>query len=255
MRAIASNSFHDPGGEPRRVLLFVDTFTRFFAPQVGLAAVRVLRAAGYRVELPPRGLCCGLTWVSTGQLGIARRVMRRTARILAPYAAAGVPVVGLEPSCTAALRTDLPDLLPAAGPVAAAVRTFAEVLAESDLDGWLPAGALAGRIATGQVHCHQRSVLGTAADAALLDRLGLAADLADGCCGLAGNFGFERGHWDISQVVAGDRLYPLVRAAGPDAVLLADGFSCRTQIAQGTGRHARHLAELLAELLPNPNQR
>jgi Fe-S oxidoreductase len=253
MRAMAPKSFHDPAGQPRRVLLFPDTFTRFFAPQVGLAAVRVLRAAGYQVELPPRGICCGLTWVSTGQLGVARRVMRRTVRVLAPYAAAGVPVVGLEPSCTAALRTDLPELLagrlPAAEPVAAAVRTLAEVLAATDLDGWLPAGALAGRAATGQVHCHQGSVLGAAADAALLDRLGLAAELADGCCGLAGNFGFERGHWDISQAAAGERLYPLLRAAGPDAVVLADGFSCRTQIAQGTGRQARHLAEVLADVL------
>ncbi len=237
------------GEGPRQVLLFPDTFTRYFAPQVGTAAVRVLRAAGYTVQAPPRGLCCGLTWVSTGQLGVARRVMRRTARILAPYAAAGVPVVGLEPSCTAALRADLPELLPDAEPVAAAVRTFAEALAGTDLDAWLPTGALAGRAATGQVHCHQRSVLGTAADAALLARLGVAADLADGCCGLAGNFGFERGHWEISQAVAADRLYPALAAAGPDALLLADGFSCRTQIAQGTGRRARHLAELLADLL------
>src|SRR5262249_17941077 len=181
--------------------------------------------------------------------------MRRTARILAPYAAAGVPVVGLEPSCTAALRTDLPELLagsvPEAEPVAAAVRTLAEVLAGTDLDRWLPAGSLAGRVAVGQVHCHQRSVLGTAAGAVVLGGAGRAARRSEGCGGRAGNFGFERGHWEISRAVAADRLYPALQAAAPDAVLLADGFSCRTQIAQGTGRHARHLAELLADLLPD----
>jgi Fe-S oxidoreductase len=235
-------------------VLFVDTFTRYFAPQVAVAAARVLAAAGHTVEAPPRGLCCGLTWLSTGQLGVARRVLRRTARALAGYAAAGVPVVGLEPSCTAALRTDLPELLPglpAAGAVAGAVRTLAEVLAGTDLAGWLPRGALAGRAATGQVHCHHRSVLGTAADTALLDHLGVTAALADGCCGLAGDFGFTRGHYALSQAVAEDRLYPALRAAPGDALLLADGFSCRTQIAQGTGRRARHLAELLAEVLPD----
>ena len=141
----------------------------------------------------------------------------------------------------------------AAAAECAAVRTLAEVLAGTDLAGWLPPGVLAGRTAVGQLHCHHRSVLGTAADAALLDHLGLQSGLCDGCCGLAGNFGFERGHYAISQAVAAGRLYPSLRAAAPDAVLLADGFSCRTQIAQGTGRRARHLAELLADTLPDPD--
>jgi len=233
----------------RRVVLWPDTFTRYFAPEVGLAAVDVLRAAGYAVEVPRAAGCCGLTLVATGQLGLARRVMGRTARILAPYAAAGVPIVGLEPSCTATLRTDLPELLPAAEPIAAAVRTLAEVLAGTDL-GWLPAGALAGRPAVGQVHCHQSSVLGGAGpDAALLAHVGVRAELVAGCCGLAGSFGFERGHYAVSQAVAEDRLYPALRAAGPDTLVLADGFSCRTQIGQGTGRPARHLAEVLRTAL------
>jgi FAD/FMN-containing dehydrogenase/Fe-S oxidoreductase len=234
------------GGQGRRAVLLLDTFTRYFAPQVGVAAARVLAAAGYAVELPPRPVCCGLTWVSTGQLGVARRVMRRTERTLAPYA--GVPIIGLEPSCTAALRTDLPELLPDAPRIA--VSTLAEALADTDLAGWLPPGALAGRTIAGQTHCHHSSVLGTAADTALLDHLGLAGQLTDGCCGLAGNFGFERGHWEVSQAVAEDRLLPALRAAPDDAVLLADGFSCRTQIAQATAHRPRHLAELLADLLP-----
>ena len=231
-------------GEPR-VLLWPDTFTRAFAPQVGQAAVAVLEAAGYAVELPAQWACCGLTWVSTGQLGLARRMMRRTARLLAPYAEAGVPVVGLEPSCTAALRVDLPELLPAAAGSTATVRTLAELLAGTGTDlGWLPAGALAGQQAVGQVHCHQRSVLSVAPDTVLLDRLGLSTRLVAGCCGLAGNFGFERGHYALSQAVGEDRLYPALRSA-PDALVLADGFSCRTQIEQGTGRSALHLAEVL----------
>jgi FAD/FMN-containing dehydrogenase/Fe-S oxidoreductase len=237
-------------GAGTRVLLWPDTFTTYFAPEIQADAVRVLRAAGHTVELPPRGVCCGLTWISTGQLDRARRVLRRTARILQPYVAAGVPIVGLEPSCTATLRTDLPELIPATEPIARNVRTFAEVLTGTDLDRWLPAGALAGRTAVGQVHCHHRSVLGTGADTTLLARLGLTDRLSDGCCGLAGNFGFERGHYAVSQAVAEDRLYPALRAAPADAVLLADGFSCRTQIAQGTGRRARHLAEVVAALLP-----
>jgi FAD/FMN-containing dehydrogenase/Fe-S oxidoreductase len=237
----------------RRVLLWPDTFTRSFAPQVGRAAVAVLAAAGYAVELPARWACCGLTWVSTGQLGMARRMMRRTARLLAPYAEAGVPVVGLEPSCTAALRVDLPELVPAAAGSTATVRTLAELLAGTGADlGWLPARALAGRQAVGQLHCHQRSVLSVRPDAVLLDRLGLAARLLDGCCGLAGNFGFERGHYAVSQAVGEDRLYPALRAA-PDALVLADGFSCRTQIWQGTGRPAWHLAEVLAMALGDAN--
>jgi len=232
------------GGQ--RILLWPDTFTTFFTPEVGRAAVTVLEAAGYRVELPPGPVCCGLTWVSTGQLGVARRIMRRTARVLARYAGEGVTVVGLEPSCTAALRTDLPELLPEDAHAVRTVRTFAEVVAEADLPGL--DGEPLDVDAVVQVHCHQSSVLSTTADTALLQRVGVRARMLDGCCGLAGNFGFENGHYRISQAIAEDRLYPALRDQ-PDALVLADGFSCRTQIAQGTGRQARHLAEILAEVL------
>jgi FAD/FMN-containing dehydrogenase/Fe-S oxidoreductase len=236
----------DPPGERPRVLLWRDTFTSHFTPPVQTAAVQVLHAAGYAVDLAPPTACCALPWISTGQLGIARRVLRRTARLLHR----GVPVVGLEPSCTATLRTDLPELVPGTEDVAASVRTFAEVLTATDLESWLPAGALSGRTAVGQFHCHHQSILGTDADRAVLTHLGLTAALADGCCGLAGNFGFERGHYDISQSVAADRLYPSLYAAPPDAVVLADGFSCHTQITQGTRHRPLHLAQLLAPHLP-----
>jgi Fe-S oxidoreductase len=211
----------------------------------------VLRAAGLRVTLPPADVCCGLTWVSTGQLTRAKAVMRRTLDRLEPLLAAGLPLVVLEPSCAAALRADLPELLgpgePRAARLAAAVRTFAEAL-EQYAPGWQPPRL--DRTAVGQTHCHQHAVLGDAADRRLRARAGLTGDLAGGCCGLAGNFGFEPGHYEVSAACAEEALLPALRAAGDDAVVLADGYSCRTQIAQlGPGRPARHLAEVLADAL------
>ncbi|WP_431947700.1 FAD-binding and (Fe-S)-binding domain-containing protein [Actinacidiphila sp. bgisy167] len=228
------------------VVLWPDTFTDRFSPEVGRAAVRVLRAAGLRVVLPPGRVCCGLTWVSTGRLDRARRVMRRTVERMAPVVAAGRPVVVLEPSCAAALRTDLPELLGTgeAAALADSVRTFAQVLEEA-APGWTPPRL--DRPVTGQTHCHQHAVLGDAAERRLRARAGLSGALASGCCGLAGNFGFERGHYEVSVACAEDRLLPAVRAARPRTAVLADGFSCRTQLAQLAGVRARHLAELLAD--------
>ncbi|WP_431959508.1 FAD-binding and (Fe-S)-binding domain-containing protein [Actinacidiphila sp. bgisy160] len=228
------------------VVLWPDTFTDRFSPEVGRAAVRVLQAAGLRVVLPPGRVCCGLTWVSTGRLDRARRVMRRTVRRMAPVVTAGHPVVVLEPSCAAALRTDLPELLGTdeAAALAGSVRTFAQVLEEA-APGWTPPRL--DRAVTGQTHCHQHAVLGDAAERRLRARAGLSGTLASGCCGLAGNFGFERGHYEVSVACAEDRLLPAVRAARPGAAVLADGFSCRTQLAQLAGVRARHLAELLAD--------
>jgi FAD/FMN-containing dehydrogenase/Fe-S oxidoreductase len=239
-----------PDGAPE-VVLWPDTFTEHLAPAAGRAAVRVLRAAGLRVTLPPADVCCGLTWVSTGQLTRAKAVMRRTLDRLEPLLAAGLPLVVLEPSCAAALRADLPELLgpgePRAARLAAAVRTFAEAL-EQYAPGWQPPRL--DRTAVGQTHCHQHAVLGDAADRRLRARAGLTGDLAGGCCGLAGNFGFEPGHYEVSAACAEEALLPALRAAGDDAVVLADGYSCRTQIAQlGPGRPARHLAEVLADAL------
>lgn len=237
-----------PGTGARTVVLWPDTFTEHLTPSAGRAAVRVLRAAGLDVTLPPGPVCCGLTWVSTGQLGRARTVMRRTLDRLEPLLAAGTPLVVLEPSCAAALRADLPELLgtddPRAARLAASVRTFAEALAEYAPD-WQPPRL--DRTAVGQTHCHQHAVLGDAADRRLRERAGLAGDLTGGCCGLAGNFGFEAGHYEISAACAEEALLPALRAAPDDAVVLADGFSCRTQIAHlGAGATARHLAEVLA---------
>ncbi|MFF1376563.1 FAD-binding and (Fe-S)-binding domain-containing protein [Streptomyces sp. NPDC058308] len=235
-----------PAGAPH-VVLWPDTFTDHLSPSVGRAAVAVLEDAGLSVAVPPRGVCCGLTYVSTGQLDRARAVMRAMLDRMEPLLDAGAPVVVLEPSCAAALRADLAELLgddPRAQRLAAAVRTFAQALEELAPE-WQPPHI--GRSAVGQTHCHQHAVLGDAAERRLRAKAGLAGDLSGGCCGLAGNFGFERGHYDVSVACAEEQLLPSVAAADADAVVLADGFSCRTQLAQLAGVRGRHLAEVLAE--------
>ncbi|MFE4329864.1 FAD-binding and (Fe-S)-binding domain-containing protein [Streptomyces sp. NPDC056831] len=232
----------------RTVTVWPDTFTTYLSPEVGKAAVRVLDAAGRTAVYPGRGVCCGLTYVSTGQLDKARKVMRRTLDRMG--VCLGDPLVVLEPSCAATLRTDLPELLPddpRATELARSVRTLAQYLEEYAPD-WQPPRL--DRPATGQTHCHQHAVLGDAADRRLRERAGLTGELSGGCCGLAGNFGFERGHWAVSAACAEETLLPSVRAAEPGTEFLADGFSCRTQLEQLGGVRARHLAEVLAEGLP-----
>jgi Fe-S oxidoreductase len=240
----------------RAVVLWTDSFSDAFDPEVPRAALAVLRTAGYRVIIPGRAACCGLTWISTGQLDGARRRLRGLLDILGPYAAAGTPIVGLEPSCTAVLRSDLTGLYPddpRAAAVAAATRTLAELLTSPDPlgpgAGWEPP-SLAGLRIIAQPHCHHHSVLGYAADRALLVKAGATVDALAGCCGLAGNFGMEKGHYDVSVAVAEAALLPALRAAPPGAVYLADGFSCRTQAEQLAGVRGQHLAQLLANRLP-----
>ncbi|MBW1601358.1 FAD-binding oxidoreductase [Streptomyces sp. JJ66] len=230
-------------------VLWPDTFTNYLSPAAGTAAVTVLHAAGVRLAVPPNPVCCGLTYVSTGQLDQARAVLRRTLDALAPALDADLPVTVLEPPCAAALRTDLPELLPGdprAARLAARVRTFAETLEEL-APHWPP--PFIDAPVTGQTHCHQHAVLGDAADRRLRHRAGLTGELAGGCCGLAGNFGFEQGHFEVSAACAEDQLLPAVRAAPAGAEVLADGYSCRTQLAHLAGVPSRHLAEVLAEHL------
>jgi FAD/FMN-containing dehydrogenase/Fe-S oxidoreductase len=230
------------------VLLWVDTFTDYFTPEVGQAAVRVLEAAGYAVEVTGQPVCCGLTWISTGQLDGARRQLRRSLQALDPAVRAGTPIVGLEPSCTAVLRAEVAELLPAdprARQVRAATRTLAELLTETG--GWTPPD-LTGVRAVAQPHCHHHAVMGWHTDSALLASAGAEVTAVGGCCGLAGNFGVERGHYDVSRAVAETALLPAVRDTG-DAVMLADGFSCRTQLDQLAHVSGIHLAQLLASRL------
>ncbi|WP_215456284.1 FAD-binding and (Fe-S)-binding domain-containing protein [Streptomyces sp. ATCC 21386] len=283
---------------PTTVLLWTDTFTEYLLPSVGQAALKVLEAAGLHVIVPPtlwmkrkpswalraeageevaltqlrltRALfamrtgrvCCGLTYISTGQLDRARAVLRRTLDILDVFLSPipqrlldedpdltppHLPVVVLEPSCAATLRSDLPELLPddpRAHQLAASVITFAEAL-ERHAPHWTPPAV--DRPVVGQTHCHQHAVLGDAPDRRLRAAAGLTGTLSGGCCGLAGNFGFEKGHYDVSVACAEEQLLPAVRDAPDDALVLADGFSCRTQLEQLAGRRGRHLAEVLAE--------
>lgn len=236
------------GGERGTVMLWPDTFTNHFHPHIGRAAVAVLESAGWRVVLPDRPVCCGLTWISTGQLDVAKRVLSRTVRILADHARSGGYIVGLEPSCTAVFRSDMTELLPDDPDVALVGRqvlTLAELLHDRT-PGWAPPRL--DRPALIQQHCHQHAVLGHAADAALLDDMGVDATYLDsGCCGYAGNFGFQPGHLQLSRDLAERVLLPAIRSADEATAVLADGFSCRSQIAEfgGDGRRAVHLAELI----------
>jgi Fe-S oxidoreductase len=234
------------GGRP--VALWVDSFTDHFGPEVAHAVARVLESAGYAVQVPGADTCCGLTWITTGQLDKARSILGSTVQALLPLAEAGVPIVGVEPSCTAALRGESLEVVggPAAEKVAAATRTLAELL--TDTPDWTPP-SLDGLEVVAQPHCHHASVLGWSADARLLQRAGARVTRLGGCCGLAGNWGVERGHHDASVTIAGQQLLPAVEALGPDGVVLADGFSCRTQLDQLAGRRGLHLAELLAGAL------
>ncbi len=234
------------------VLLWTDSFNDTLSPDVPVAAVRVLRAAGYEVLVPDHGACCGLTWITTGQLDGAKDRLRHLLEVLGPFAVNGIPIVGLEPSCTAVLRSDLLDLLPddpRAAAVARATRTLAELLTApapvGPGDRWtLP--DLSGVTAVVQPHCHQHAVMGFGPDQRLLASAGAQFSTLAGCCGLAGSFGMEAGHYDVSVAVAEHALLPALRAAAPGDVYLADGYSCRTQAEQLAGVSGVHLAQLLA---------
>jgi FAD/FMN-containing dehydrogenase/Fe-S oxidoreductase len=238
----------DPA-DPRTVVVWPDTFSSYFHPDIARSAVRVLEDAGFRVTVPTRAVCCSLTWISTGQLTTAKRVLRRTLDVLQPWIEAGTPLVGLEPSCTAVFRADAPELMPDDQDVqrlSQQFKTFSELLLQHAPDDWRPPNL--ARSATVQMHCHQHAVLKDEADRELMRRAGIDADVLDeGCCGLAGNFGFERSHHELSMTIAEHGVLPAVREAAPGSLVIADGFSCRTQIEQGgTGRRAMHLAEALA---------
>ena len=235
----------DPSGRPY-ALVWADSFSQTLDDTGARAVVDVLEANGFAPIVAPDA-CCGLTWITTGQLTGAKKHLTSLLSVLAPFAASGIPIVGVEPSCTAVLRDDLLDLLPEdprSALVSGATRTLAEVLSA------VPASArrlpsLEGVEIVAQPHCHHYSVMGWDTDQALLESLGARVTRLEGCCGLAGNFGMEAGHYDLSVAVASHSLLPTLDAQ-PDAVYLADGFSCRTQAAQLAGRGGVHLATLLA---------
>ncbi len=235
----------DDASAGRPVVVWVDSFSDGFEGNQVEALVEVLRQAGYAPRFLDQQVCCGLTWITTGQLDGARHHLRRAVDVLHPFVAGGTPVVGLEPSCTAVWRSDAPELLPddpRVAEVATGVTTLAELLTATE--GWVPPD-LTGTTLVAQPHCHHASVLGWDADAALLRSTGADVVTLGGCCGLAGNFGVEAGHYEMSVAVAENELLPALRAAGPDAIVLADGFSCRKQVSDLTSHRAVTLAELL----------
>ncbi|MEU6415988.1 FAD-binding and (Fe-S)-binding domain-containing protein [Streptomyces spiralis] len=229
------------------VVLFVDTFTRGFRPEVAGAAARVLADAGNAVECSADA-CCGLTWISTGQLGTAKRLLSKAAEVLDD--GTDRPIVVVEPSCAAALRKDLPELVHTeqAKRVAARVRSFAAHVADRVSAGWEPSPARpAPQQAVLQTHCHEYSVFGAAAQRAALKAAGVRNVVdANGCCGVAGNFGFEANHYDVSMQVAENALAPALRTTDRDVAVLTDGFSCARQVDQlDPSRPGLHLAQVL----------
>ena len=229
-----------------KVLLWVDSFSDAMAPDIPRDALEVLFAAGADVEIADPGACCGLTLISTGQLTAAKVKLRKTLDLLIPHVREGRTVVGLEPSCTATLRSDLLELLPddpRSAELARSVKTVAEFLTSID---WTPPQAAEKLLV--QPHCHQHSVMGYSADESLLKSMGCDVETSAGCCGLAGNFGMEKGHYEISENIALGGI--LAKAAqAPDRKIMADGFSCRTQVRDLASLDSRHLVQIIADAL------
>lgn len=234
-----------PGTEGPRVALWIDSFSNSLEGTHLPAVVHVLTSAGYAVDVVGQDACCGLTWITTGQREIAAQRIAKATDILHPYAAAGVPILGVEPSCTAVWSSDAGELVddPRVAEVAAAMVTLGQLL---QADPSYHAPDLTGHTIVVQPHCHQASVLGWESEAALLAATNASVVTLGGCCGLAGNFGVEQGHYDVSVAVAQEQLLPALDACPADAIVLADGFSCRKQIGDLTDRQAMTLAELLA---------
>jgi Fe-S oxidoreductase len=239
--------FRRRGGAPisgPRVVLWPDTFNTHFRPATAIAATRVLERLGYAVEIPTRPLCCGRPLYDWGWLDQARALWRRTLNALRPQIEAEIPVVGLEPACVSAFRDELPRLFPG-DPLAEALSRQTLLLGEF-LDRVRLTPPPAAGHALVQLHCHHHAVLDSAAELRVLKAAGVDAEtIPSGCCGMAGSFGFEVAKYPVSMAVAERVLLPALRAAPPQTLIVADGFSCREQIEQGVGRPTLHLAELL----------
>ena len=251
--------------QTKRVLLFNDTFMNYNYPRVGIAAVELLERAGFAVELAaPSGgsrtgaVCCGRPMVSKGLLDKARANARRNVEVLYPYVRQGVPIVGCEPSCVLTLRDEYPDLLPEgeerarAREVAAGSYLVEEFLATPQTRGALDTefADVSHRKLLLHGHCHQKALVGAGPSVAALKLAGYQVEEVDsGCCGMAGSFGFEAEHYDISMEIGRLRLFPAVESKGPEWDVAVTGVSCRQQVEHGTGRRARHVVEYLREAL------
>jgi Fe-S oxidoreductase len=244
----ASAGAADQDGERRRVVLWPDTFTDLFEPRIGKAAVEVLEAAGFAVEIPVGHVCCGRPLYDFGMLGLAKRTLEHTLKTLSEPITSGVPVLVLEPSCASVFRDELRKLMPHdehARRLTAQTMVLDELLARH-APGWEPPRLARKALVHG--HCHHKAVIRGDQGRGLLARAGVEAEMTKaGCCGLAGSFGYGAGEpYDVSMRIGEQFLLPAVRAADAETLLVADGFSCRTQITAGTGRRAIHTAEVLA---------
>jgi FAD/FMN-containing dehydrogenase/Fe-S oxidoreductase len=229
----------------RTVMLWPDTFTNYFEPHVGQAAVEVLENAGCSVIIPERNLCCGRPFYDYGMLPAAKRSLRQILSALRPALNAGIPVIGLEPSCVSVFRDEMTNLFPNV-PEAQQLRERVVLLSEflNSIPGYEPPRLERKAIVHG--HCHQKALMGLGADERILGRMGMEFQTLDsGCCGMAGSFGYEKDHYDVSMKIGERVLLPAIRQASKGTIILANGFSCRSQIQQGSDRRALHLAELL----------
>ena len=233
-------------GHRGRIILWADTFNNHFQPGSAAAAVEVLEALGYTVTIPRQQLCCGRPLYDFGMLDTARAYLREVMDALATDISAGVPVIGLEPACLSVFRDELPNLFPddaRAAKLAKQCHLFSDFLMQ--ISDW-EAPQLGGD-ALVHGHCHQKAVFGMTAEMALLKRLGIRASVPEsGCCGMAGAFGFNPQHYDVSVKIGEAALLPAVRAANEHTMIIASGYSCREQISQGSERQALHIAEVVA---------
>jgi len=228
-----------------RILLWPDTFNNYFRPQTAVAATRLMRSLGYEVAIPPRPLCCGRPLYDWGLLDRARRRWQTTLQTLEPEIERKTAIIGLEPACVSAFRDELPALFPddeRAKRLSEQVLLLSEFMERAGITGLTPRAGTA----LVQIHCHHHAVIKTSGEQYVLDQIGLDYEIMkSGCCGMAGSFGFERDKYPLSMTAAERVLLPRVRTAPPDTIILANGFSCREQIEQATGRSTMHIAELL----------
>jgi Fe-S oxidoreductase len=231
-------------------MLWPDTFNNYFRPQTAIAATHALEALGCDVVIPHRPLCCGRPLYDWGMLDKAKRLWKQILTALEPEIENGTPIVGLEPACVSAFRDELPALFPgdeAAQRLASQTLFFSEFVDRQCGDS-IPR---ANGSALVHLHCHHHAIIKPDSERALLERMGLDHEvLSAGCCGMAGSFGFESDKYDVSMAIGERVLLPRVRDAAPETSILANGFSCREQIEQASGRATLHIAELLARHLP-----
>jgi len=236
-------------GEP--IVFWPDSFNSKLNTGPAQAAIEVLESLGFHVIVPDEFVCCGLTWHSTGQLDMTRRVLEHSAKVFEPYISQGLEVVAIEPSCTTMLQHDAVSQTrdPRVAELAKATKSFSEVVAPK-IKQLVEEGRIkpqSGSVLT-QVHCHEKSLGDPKQSALILDALGYdMEEIQTGCCGLAGNWGYEDGHAEMSFELGERELFPRVREH--DGIVAADGFSCRTQVQQGTGKEAQHMAEIVRDVL------